>query len=440
MTSQPLPDFTIHQLQPVDRPTPLHRYGNVTYISDEERLLFDPHLPGNPAFADASFEVAGPRKQIHFDPATTRVGIVTCGGLCPGLNAVIRGLVMELWYAYECCDIKGIRHGYQGLRQDAPAPIDLTPELVSGIRADGGTWLGSSRGSPSVSEMVDRLVEWGIDLFFTIGGDGTMRGAHLINEEIRRRGLDMAVVGIPKTIDNDIPFVRRSFGFETAVSEAAKAINAAEVEAKGVPYGIGLVKLMGRYAGFIAATATIASGNANFCLIPEIPFSLEGEGGLFDLVGKQLEKKHHVVIVVAEGAGQEFFDQETLEKDASGNPKLGDIGVLLKQKLGEHFQQHPLPVSIKYIDPSYLIRALGPNSTDQLYADRLARNAVHAGMAGKTGMLIGQWHGQLTHVPMHALHKRHSNVRQDGELWFNVRENTGQPHVIGSPQCGLEPG
>ncbi|MGV6858976.1 MAG: ATP-dependent 6-phosphofructokinase [bacterium] len=436
MNTESAPDLSIHQLQPVEFPSPLHHYGNVTYVSDAERLLFHPHIPLE-RDNSLSFEIAGPRKQLHFDPSKTRAGMVTCGGLCPGLNAVIRGLVMELWYAYGCRDIKGIRYGYQGLREDAAPPIDLTPSLVSGIRSDGGTWLGSSRGAPSTSTIVDTLVKWGITLLFTIGGDGTMRGAHFINEEIRRRGLDIAVVGIPKTIDNDIPFVRRSFGFETAVGEAATAINAAEVEAKGVPYGIGLVKIMGRQAGFIAATATIASGNANFCLIPEIPFSLEGEGGLFDLITKQLEKSHHVVVIVAEGAGQEFFDPDELGVDASGNQKLGDIGVLLKKKLASYFSSQPMPVSIKYIDPSYLIRAKGPNFTDQLYADRLSRNAVHAGMAGKTGMLIGQWHGQLTHVPMHALHNRHSRVRQDGELWFNVRENTGQPHVIGSPQCKL---
>ncbi|CAG0911007.1 unnamed protein product, partial [Cyprideis torosa] len=247
----------------------------------------------------------------------------------------------------------------------------------------------------------------------------------------KRRDLNIAIIGVPKTIDNDIPFVRRSFGFETAVAEGASAINAAEVEAKGMPNGIGLVKLMGRNAGFIAATATIASGNVNFCLIPEVPFKIHGPAGLLEQLEKRMHDRHHAVIVIAEGAGQEYFDADQLSTDASGNKKLGDIGPLIKQHITDYFDAKEIKVALKYIDPSYLIRACSPNATDQLYADRLARNAVHAAMAGKTGMLIGHWQGQMTHVPMSALTGRRSNVKRDGELWLSVRENTGQPDNIG---------
>lgn len=427
-----LPDFKVMTLGSPSITNPMASHDNVTFIEDSERLLFDPHIGRDKSLdLQHSLEVAGPRKALYFQPGSTRAAIVTCGGLCPGLNAVIRGLVLELWYTYNCKDILGIRFGYQGFAEDAQDPVPLTPDIVSGIREDGGTWLGSSRGTPPVEMIVDKLEAMGINQFFTIGGDGTMRGAHRITEEIQRRGLNISVIGIPKTIDNDIPFVRRSFGFESAVSEGAKALNCAEVESKGMPNGIGLVKLMGRHAGFIAATATIASGNVNFCLIPEVPFSLEGPGGFFELLEKRMEERKHAVVVVAEGAGQEYFDVSKLPKDASGNQKLGDIGIYLKDRIIEHFKEKGITVNMKYIDPSYLIRALSPNATDQLYADRLARMAVHAAMAGKTGMLIGHWHGQLTHVPMSALEGRSSNVKRDGELWLNVRENTGQPDFMG---------
>lgn len=427
-----LPDFSISNLGPCTVSSPMNHLENVTFINDSQTLLYHPHFVDESLDeSQSSFELAGPRKHIYFQPQKTRAAIVTCGGLCPGLNAVIRGLVMGLWYTYGCEDIIGIRYGYQGFGDNARTPVTLTPDLVSRIRQNGGTMLGSSRGTPPVEQIVDRLVELGVTQFFTIGGDGTMRGATAIQEEIERRGLKIAVVGIPKTIDNDIPFVRRSFGFETAVSEGAKAINSAETEAQGVNNGIGLVKLMGRHAGFITATATIASGNVNFCLIPEVDFRLGGEGGLLERLEERLKQRHHAVIVVAEGAGQRYFDESSLPTDASGNRKLGDIGILMKERILAYFAERNIKVSLKYIDPSYLIRALSPNATDQLYADRLARNAVHAAMAGKTGMLVGQWHGQVTHVPMSALKGRSSNVKRDGELWLNVRENTGQPDRIG---------
>jgi 6-phosphofructokinase 1 len=307
----------------------------------------------------------------------------------------------------------------------------LNPSLVTDIHNDGGTILGSSRGSPTVTEIVDGLQRLGIDILFTIGGDGTMRGAEAIWDELRRRGLEIAVVGVPKTIDNDVPFVRRSFGFETAVERARESIDAAEVEAKGVPYGIGLVKLMGRHAGFITATAALASGNANFVLIPEVPFSLEGEDGLFALVEGRLRERRHAVIVIAEGAGQELCTPLQGATDASGNRKLADVGVVLRERLNAHFAPGPLDVTLKYIDPSYLIRSSAPNATDQIFCDRMARNAVHAAMAGKTGMLIGYWHGQMTHLPMHALRGHQRRVTPEGDLWFSVLENTGQPGRIG---------
>lgn len=426
-------DFSIEQLGACRFPSPLQSKQSIRFRTDNERLLFQAEVSvtvdGIDLADDSVLELAGPRWSLFFEPDQVRAAIVTCGGLCPGLNAVIRGLVMQLWHIYGVRDILGLRYGYHGLGDAAAEPMQLTPDQVNGIKGEGGTILGSSRGTPPTTELVDNLVGRGIDLLFVIGGDGTMRGADALSAEIRRRELSIAVLGVPKTIDNDIPFVRRTFGFDTAVTEAMKAINVAEIEARGMPNGVGIVKLMGRYAGMIAATACVASGHPNFCLVPEVPFSTEGERGLLKLLAKRLAERGHAVIVVAEGAGQELVQQ--VGCDASGNKKLGDIGLYLKQEIERYCREQSIACGIKYIEPSYLIRSAPPTASDQLYCDQLARAVVHAGMAGKTGMLIGNWSGRLTHVPFKALNDHLQRLNPEGELWFSVRENTGQPHHIG---------
>jgi len=423
-------DFSIEQLGQCNYPNPI-KLDQDSYRNDQKRLYLDPEFDCDIQqecliSPSTSLELSGPRASIYFQAENVKAAIVTCGGLCPGLNAVIRGLVMQLWYNYQCCNILGIRYGYHGLGKQAETPLQLTPDFVSGIKAQGGTVLGSSRGTPPTTELVDGLEQHNIDMLFVIGGDGTMRGAHAIWQEIKKRGLKKVVVGVPKTIDNDIPYVRRTFGFETAVAEAVNAINVAEIEAKGTPRGIGLVKLMGRHAGFITAAATVASGQPNYCLIPEVPFDLEGENGLLKTLETRLVAKNHAVIVIAEGAGQHLITGQG--KDASGNAKLGDIGRYLKDAIQSHFKQQP--VSIKYIEPSYLIRSAPPNASDQLYCDQLARAAAHAAMAGKGGMLVGNWHGRLVHLPMQVLQGKNKTVNTKGELWFSVLENTGQPELV----------
>lgn len=426
-------DFSIDQLGVCQYPNPLHRLLNFSYRAEHERLLLQPEVhcqdSGFTLQATETLELAGPREWLFFEASKTRAAIVTCGGLCPGLNAVIRGLVMQLWHVYGCRDILGIRYGYHGLGKQGSEPISLNPDFVSGIKANGGTVLGSSRGTPPTQELVDNLQKLKIDMLFVIGGDGSMRGAEALWDEIRARSAAISIIGIPKTIDNDIPYVRRTFGFDTAVAEAVKAINVANIEAKGMPNGVGLVKLMGRHAGFITATACVASGNANFCLLPEVPFGLEGKSGLLALLEQRLASRHHAVVVVAEGAGQDLV--QGVGHDASGNAKLGDIGSYLKTRITEHFSKLPIPFGLKYIEPSYLIRSAPPTAFDQLYCDQLARAAVHAAMAGKGGMLIGDWNGRLTHVPIRALRGQRRAVNPSGELWFSVRENTGQPQLMG---------
>lgn len=376
------------------------------------------------------FEAAGPRSKIFFDPAKTTCAVATCGGLCPGLNDVIRAIVLQAHYRYGVKRILGIPYGFEGLN---PAYghqlIELTPEFVSSIHTFGGTCLGTSRGPQDVEQMVDRLAELGVSIFFLIGGDGTQRAGRAICEEALRRGMKLAVVGVPKTIDNDMVFMDKSFGFETAVAAAVQALEAAHIEARSARHGVGLVKLMGRHAGFIACFAAIASGDVNCVLIPEVPFKLEGPRGFLEYLRQRVERRGHAVVVVAEGAGQEYF--EGIEgTDASGNKRLGDIGRLLEEKIRAYFAKTNTLLNLKYINPSYLIRGIPASTNDRIYCMRLGQAAVHAGMAGKTGIVVARWHGAYVHVPVAAVTSARRAVDPTKDIWLSVLESTGQPPVF----------
>lgn len=411
----------------IESPMPL-----TDFTADDDRVLFHSNLKEAEAFFKAGkslpgFELAGPRQHIYFDPSKLKCGIVTCGGTCPGLNDVIRAIVLSLHYHYDVHTVFGFRYGYEGL---SPAyrhpPVELGPKEVYDIHLKGGTILGSSRGPQDVSDMVDTLERMNIGILFTIGGDGTLRGGQAIYEEIGRRGLKISVIGIPKTIDNDISYLDESFGFETAVAETRTAIYSAHVEAHGARNGIGLVKLMGRESGFIAAYATLANSDVNFCLIPEVPFALDT---LFSALKERLEVRRHAVIVVAEGAGQDLLEK-TGKRDASGNIRFGDVGIFLRDQIKGYFEQEGMGISLKYIDPSYTIRSTPANPHDSVFCLLLGHCAVHAGMTGRTNMVVGYWNGEFTHVPIPVAVSKRKQVQPRGRLWSSVVESTGQPRQM----------
>ncbi len=404
------------------------------YVRDDEYILYDingnPDVERPPCRREDLLEPAGPREKIYFNPAHVHAGIVTCGGLCPGLNNVIRAIVRCLWYQYGVRRISGIRNGYKGLLPDYHLPpLKLDPEMVDDIHTKGGTLLGTSRGSGEIRDIVDSIERMNLNIFFTVGGDGTQKGALRIAEEIERRGLKIAVVGIPKTIDNDLSFVQRSFGFETAVSRAEEAVSSAHVEAHDAINGIGLVKVMGRESGFIAVHTALAMSDVNFILIPEIPFDLEGENGLFVHLEKRLIARNHAVILVAEGAGQHLFDLSG-ESDKSGNPRLIDIGVYLREAIKEHFENIGMEITLKYIDPSYMIRSAPANPNDSIYCSRLGTSAVHAAMAGKTKMIVSLMHERFVHIPIKLSVAERNSVDPEGSLWRDVLEATRQPAMM----------
>ncbi len=385
------------------------------------------------------FEGAGPRKKLYFDPSKTKCAIVTCGGLCPGINDVIRAIVMEAHHNYNVPSVLGIRFGLQGFIPDYGHPVmELRPENVSQIHEFGGTILASSRGPQPPEDIVDAMERMNISILFMIGGDGTMKAAQVIQEEVTRRNNKMSIVGIPKTIDNDVNFISKTFGFDTAVEKATEAIRCAHTEALGAPNGIGMVKLMGRESGFIAAQATIALQEVNFVLIPEFSFELHGDNGLLIQLEKRLKARGHAVIVVAEGAGQELFERKGA--DPSGNIILGDISSVLRAEIDEHFKQKNISITLKFIDPSYIIRSVPANSNDRVYCGFLGQHAVHAAMAGKTGMLVSMLHDRFIYLPLSLTTHKRRTINTNSNYWGSVLASTGQSMTMRNESTGLNKG
>ncbi|MGB4587098.1 MAG: ATP-dependent 6-phosphofructokinase [Rectinemataceae bacterium] len=443
-----MPDFTIETLGACSIDSPL-RLSNIAgdgipnFVPESRLIRYRMDAaPGAQPTVDRKelLETAGPRQKIYFSPSHVHAGIVTCGGLCPGLNDVIRALVRSLWYLYGVRRISGVRYGYKGfLSEYGYSVVHLDPDIVDDIHKIGGTLLGTSRGGGErTSDIVDTIEQLNLNVLFTIGGDGTQKGALAIAKEIEKRHLKIAIVGIPKTVDNDIEFVEKTFGFDTAVVKASEAVAAAHMEAHSQINGIGLVRLMGRDSGFIAVHTVLAVHEANCVLIPEAPFDLQGPEGLLAYIERRLARRSHIVIVVAEGAGQELFAGQA-GADASGNKKLGDIGLLLKEKIQDYFDAKKIEINLKYIDPSYMIRSALAEPIDSMYCERLGNNAVHAAMAGKTELIIGLVNNEFVHIPMEEAVSRRKLVDPEGSLWRDAVEATQQPLNLKNQDAGLKP-
>ncbi len=424
-------DFTIRDLGKTQIRSPLNI---ANFTQDEKRLLFNSYSDEYSKLTDPegkplSVELAGPREKIFFDPAKSKAAIATCGGLCPGINDVIRSVTMTLFYRYGVKEILGVKYGLRGLNPAYDHEfVNLTPEFVDNITSIGGSILSTSRGPQDIDIIVDYINKSNIHILFCVGGDGTMRAASQIATRINEKKLKVAIVGIPKTIDNDLDLIQKSFGFDTAIQKSVEAIKSAHVEAKGALNGIGLVKIMGRHSGYIAAHAALAQNDTNFVLIPEVPFDLDGEKGLLKTLEKRMKSRGHAVILVAEGSGQDFLRKNNtpIEKDSSGNIRLLDIGLFLKNVIESYFRKINVEINLKYIDPSYLIRSVPANASDGIYCGSLGQYAVHAGMAGKTGLLVALMKEEYVHLPLNAAISRRK-IDPQGNLWFRVLEATGQP-------------
>ncbi len=403
--------------------------STVRFVSDEEAILLEREFTKLCEIQKAGgkipvFEAAGPRRKLFHNPRWSKAAILTAGGLCPGLNNVIKSLTLAL-KSYGVPLVYGIPYGYAGLNPDCQSkPIMLDQETVDDIHEQGGTILGSSRGAQDPVVMLETLVRMDINMLFCVGGDGTLRSAHAIAEEAAKRNLNISIIGIPKTIDNDISYMDRTFGFETAVYATNSVIVAAHNEAKGAYNGVGLIHVMGRDSGFIAAYAALANTSVNYCLVPEEKFNLEeGPNALLPHLLGRLKRRKHAVIIVAEGAGQDLM-AGSRETDKSGNVLHKNIGLFLKEKIKEYANAHNTEVNIKYFDPTYQIRGIPAIGADAVLCHLLAQNAVHAAMAGRTDMVIAQWGDAFTHVPIPVAVKERKKIDPNGTLWRSIRLGT----------------
>lgn len=435
------PDFTIDRLGPAVVESPLLKQFDDTsgfFVGDDVRTLYDTvgvawSHGSMPTEIDAvNMEIAGPRRYIYFEPSQVKAGIVTCGGLCPGLNNVIRSLVLSLSHQYGVKEILGFRYGYAGLVESGQPPLELSPEAVDSIHLHGGTFLGSSRGPQDIGAMLNFLRLRQVNILFTIGGDGTQKGAMLLAQEAIRQRYPLSVVGLPKTIDNDINFVDRTFGFETAFSLADQALRAAYAEARGVINGIGMVKLMGRHSGYITALSSLAHGQVNCVLIPEVAFEIEGPRGFLSVLQRILDRQRFALIAIAEGAGQDLLAEEVKKAgtDASGNQKLADIGIALRKAIEGYAQANNMPVNVRYIDPSYMIRSAVATPNDSVFCLQLAQNAVHAAMSGRTSMIVGIWKNTFTNIPMSTAIDKKRRIDPSSTIWQCVLQSTNQPATM----------
>ena len=401
-----------------------------TFINEKERFLFDISTTavdeciqsGKPFI---TLERGGPREKLFYNPVTTKAAIVTCGGLCPGINNVICSITLELTLQYRIPEVVGYRFGFKGIADRSLTTMNLNIESVAGINERGGSILGSSRGPQDMGTMINRLLDDNVNILFIIGGDGSMKAAQVLYEEIQNRNLKIAIIAVPKTIDNDLKYISKSFGFQTAYSKAVEAIQCAHTESLGYENGIGIVKVMGRHSGAIAANATISSNEVNFCLIPELQFSLEGPAGLLPSLHNRLLKRGHAVIVIAEGAAQDLIPRSN-ETDPSGNRKLTDVGIWLRDQIKTYFEKIGFHCNIKYIDPSYIIRSVAALPDDALFCTILGQYAAHAGMSGRTGAVIGQWNHYFAHLPIKMVIQERKLVNIKGSIWSSVLESTGQ--------------
>jgi len=401
------------------------------------------HAQDTPPTEHLQFLRAGPRKSLYWDPKKTKAAIVNCGGLCPGLNSVIRELVMSL-DMYGCKDIYGIVGGYKGVMEPEKW-LKLTPKYVEEMHVKGGSFLVSDRGNPPHLDMAKMYQKHGINQVYIIGGDGTAKGAMQTYEQMLGprpgkgyKGVDLmqaidhgcSMCSIPKTIDNDIPVLDFTFGFHTAVAKAVEAIDTAYTEATCNANCMGLVKLMGRHAGFIAMYACIAARHVDLCLISEMDVDMEE---VKKYIAEKMKTQKYCTVVIAEGLGDTLIQGGGV--DAGGNKTLADVGPWFKKQIEAHMKATGAPFTCKYIDPSYIIRAAPPDAFDSVYCSNLAQSAVHGCFAGYTGFCVGKYANHYAMLPIDEITSRKSRTVNVRGRWFSrLMFTTKQPPMFSKPK------
>lgn len=385
-----------------------------------------------------SFPEAGPRKELCFDPHRVKAAVVTTGGLAPGLNSVVHSIVDRHFNTYELNEtlggaVYGIYDGFRGLRDCASNSTTLNPKVTLDWLRQGGSNLGSIRfRDPQgekhlVDEIAKSITQMAIDILYVIGGDGSQLIAHKVAQAVP----SISVLGVPKTMDNDVLWVRESFGFDTTVEQATHAINALHFEAQSTRR-VGLLQFFGAESGFVAANAALASGQVDLVLIPEAFNNLSDEqlqhywkmllGHLDDRVKRQAHMPH-AIVVVAEGVETALVQQKSRKLG-----RKGDFLELLKQDIaGKVRDRRGRCLEIFVNEPRHYIRSGAANAHDQIFCERLGALAVDNGLAGYTNCMVSHWLTEYVLVPLELVVQGQKSIQTSGMFWRQVETSTGQP-------------
>ncbi len=323
-----------------------------------------------------------------------RVGVLTGGGDCPGLNAVIRAIVRTGSYDHNC-EFVGFRDGWRGPLEPDTQRLDVA--AVRGILPRGGTILGSSRTNPlseaatvdgksGLERIKENLANLGVDALIAIGGEDTLGVAGKLCEN------GVKVVGVPKTIDNDLSATDYTFGFDTAVNIAMEAIDRLHTTAESHHRAL-IVEVMGRNAGWIALHAGVAGG-ANVILIPEQPFDIKD---VCNYVEKRFETKYAPIVVVAEGAHPKAIGTSVIddERDAFGHTRYGGVGQLLAEEIERRTGKEARAAVLGHIQ-----RGGTPTAFDRVLATRFGVHAIRAVADGAFGQMVALRGTDIVRVPI----------------------------------------
>lgn len=343
-----------------------------------------------------------------------RVGVLTGGGDCPGLNAVIRAVTKSL-IQHGRCEVLGIEDGFEGLMGGTPRVRTLGWRDVSGILHRGGTILGTSNsGNPlrdedTVQQVAGHVRALGLDTLVVIGGDGTMSLAHGLQQRI-----GLPCIGVPKTIDNDIAHCERSFGFDTAVATATDGLRRIESTAYS-HHRVMIVETMGRHAGWLALESGIAAG-ADVILLPEIDFDL---GVVVQRCKEREQRQRYTIICIGEGAKERGADLTVRERIAhSPEPmRLGGVANVLRERLQPH-----LDSEVRATVLGHLQRGGDPTPFDRVLATRFGHRAAQLVIEGASGRMVTLQHGEIGSVAMSDVAHVQRTVPLDHDLIVTARD------------------
>ncbi|MGA7341196.1 MAG: 6-phosphofructokinase [Terracidiphilus sp.] len=457
-----------------------------TLSDDSPRVMLDARGRAEADGAvDLSLPEARPRTHLRYPlqpGAMLGIGILVSGGIAPGINAVIDGIVLRhsLYHARQCArgrrhsiEILGYREGFKGLLRPGVHPQRLNSAAIRGVVEIGGSYLGTSRAdellpgtgpnrNAKLEAAIGRLQNDGVHILYVIGGDGSMSCAHALWHYARRKGYELSVVGIPKAMDNDILWVWQSFGFLSAVEEARQAILHMHTEVSSNPR-VGIVQLFGSDSGFIASHAGYSTA-CDLVLIPEDPMTMDDivthiSERLTDRFGNGQDiAGPYALVVMAETAlpadARKYIDDPRVglsegkrgEKEAlksfldNGRRVRGQtpdelrtaglkiVSRVLQDRIQQELEPREYWRDFRVItnEPRHLIRSIPPSVTDVIFGERLGALAVDNAMAGYTDFMVSQWLTEFVLVPLPLVVLGRKRVPTNGIFWKSVLSKTGQ--------------